>query len=267
VITRIAFTAVAGRLTRSVLPIALATAVLPALPAQAMTSAQHPLPGFHLMWATKTAMRLGWRASPAAQSYSYRLDQMNGIQARSGQEPGDLDTVTVLGLHPGWRYRCTVWAEGTAPETNGTGQEDNGSAQEDNGSGREATLYVTLPEPAPPREYAYQWAESQAGSRYSYGAEGHGAYDCSGLVRTAYLHAGIWLPRTTGEMLDYQRLQRESTPRQGDLVFFGTGHVELYDSRDKSFGAETNPDTGVWWYRWWPDNWWPTAFYRVHGAG
>jgi cell wall-associated NlpC family hydrolase len=248
-------------------PFALAAAVLPAWPAQAMASAQNPLPGFHLMWATKTAIRLAWRASPAAGSYAYRLDQMNGVDARSGQEPGDLDTLTVIGLHPGWRYRCTVWAEGTAPDAAGTAPAAKGTAHEGNSPGREATLYVTLPKPAPPREYAYQWAESQAGTPYSYGAEGDGAYDCSGLVRTAYLHAGIWLPRTTGEMLSYQRLERESTPRQGDLVFFGSGHVELYDSRDKSFGAETNPDTGVWWYQWWPDNWWPTAFYRVQGAG
>jgi cell wall-associated NlpC family hydrolase len=112
------------------------------------------------------------------------------------------------------------------------------------------------------RELAYRWAETQAGARYRYGAQGDGAYDCSGLVRAAYLHAGIWLPRTTGEMLQYWRLDRETEPRQGDLVFFGTGHVELYAGRRQSFGAEDN-STGTWWNRWWPGDWWPTGFYRV----
>jgi cell wall-associated NlpC family hydrolase len=234
------------------MPLALAAAAALALPAQAMTPARTPLPGFHLMRATRTAMRLGWSASRGARSYSYRLDQMNGIQVRSGSGPGFYHTVNFSGLHPGWEYRATVRVNPA------------------DGPGQLAVLYVTLPGSAPPREYAYQWAESQAGTRYVYGAEGLGGYDCSGLVRTAYRHAGIWLPRTTGQMLGYRRLDRESSPRQGDLVFFGTGHVELYDSQDRSFGAESGPDNkhaGSWWYRWWPGNWWPTAFYRVHGAG
>jgi hypothetical protein len=236
-------------------PLAFAAAALPTLPAHAMTFPQKPLPGFHLMWTTKTAMRLGWSASRGAESYSYRLDQMNGKEVWSGREPGYYHTVSFSGLHPGWRYRFTVWANPA------------------DGPGSQATLYVTLPAPTPPtppREYAYQWAESQAGTRYLYGGEGQGGYDCSGLVRTAYQHAGIWLPRTTDQMLGYQRLDRESSPRQGDLVFFGTGHVELFDSRDRSFGAESGPEDkhgGVWWYQWWPGNWWPTAFYRVQRAG
>jgi cell wall-associated NlpC family hydrolase len=173
---------------------------------------------------------------------------MNGVQVRSGSEPGYYHTMTFSGLHPGWRYRALVWI----------GPADR--------PGSHATLDITLPSPTPPREYAYQWAESQAGTRYVYGAEGQGGYDCSGLVRTAYRHAGIWLPRTTEQMLAYPRLDRVSSPRRGDLVFFGSGHVELYDSRGRSFGAESGP-TGASWNRWWPGNWWPTAFYRVYGAG
>jgi cell wall-associated NlpC family hydrolase len=234
------------------IPVAFATAALRAQPAQAATFAQNPPPGFHLMWATQTAMRIGWSSARGAWTYSYRLYQMNGVQVGSGGEPGYYHTVTFSGLHPGWQYRSIVWANPPS------------------GSGLHATLYVTLPSPTPPREYAYQWAETQAGTRYVYGAEGHGAYDCSALVQTAYSHVGIWLPRTTTEMLQDSRLARESSPRQGDLVFFGSGHVELYDSRGRSFGAESGPETvhgGVWWNQWWPGNWWPTAFYRVDRAG
>jgi hypothetical protein len=228
-----------------VIPLALAAATLPA---QAATVTQDP-PGLHLLSEDRTAVRLDWSPSPDATSYAYLLDQMNGVQVRSGWEPGSDHSVICRGLHPGWRYRAEVWVDPERPI-----------------SGPYAVFYLTLPRANPPRELAYQWAETQAGTPYRYGAQGDGGYDCSGLVRAAYLHAGIWLPRTTGEMLQDRRLDPVSTPRQGDLVFFGTGHVELYSARDQSFGAEDNA-TGTSWNRWWPGNWWPTAFYRVSGAG
>lgn len=252
-ITGVTVTASARRLAlwkrMAMMPLALAATAVSVQPAQVATSYQRP-PDLHLMWATRTAVRLGWQASPGAASYTYQLYQMNGARVRSGWLSGFDDTATCRGLHPGWRYRAEVQANPGEP-----------------GAGWHATTIVTLPHsPNSPRELAYQWAQTQAGAPYRYGGQGSGGYDCSGLVRSAYRHAGIWLPRTTGEMLQYRRLDEESSPRQGDLVFFGTGHVELYAGPDRSFGAETNP-TGTWWNRWWPGSWWPTAFYRVSGAG
>jgi len=81
----------------------------------------------------------------------------------------------------------------------------------------------------PRRWIAMRWAESQAGKRYLYGASGPSRYDCSGLVMRAYQHAGITLPRTTGGMLASSKLVRTSHPHWGDLAFFGSGHVELFD--------------------------------------
>jgi cell wall-associated NlpC family hydrolase len=214
-----------------------------ALPAQASTVTQE----FHLLLAAPTALRLDWSPSPGATSYTYQLYQMNGDLARSGLVPGSTYSVICRDLHPGWRYRAEVWASPGSP-----------------GSSPYATLYMTLPSSNPAREIAFQWAQTQAGLPYRYGGQGIGGYDCSGLVQAAYLHAGIWLPRTTGEMLQYWRLERVSAPQQGDLVFFGAGHVELYAAQDQSFGAEY---AGTGWNRWWPGNWWPTAFYRVSGAG
>jgi hypothetical protein len=231
---------------------ALSVLALRAMPAQAATDAQNRPIGFRLMWANRTAMRLRWSASRGARSYAYRLYQMDGMQVRSGQKPSQCRTVAFAGLHSGWRYRSVVW-----------------SVPADR-PGPRATLYVTLPGSAPPREDAYRWAESQAGTPYVWGGEGRRGYDCSGLVQSAYLHVGIWLPRTTGAMLRDRKLEREALPRQGDLVFFGSGHVELDDTRVSSFGAEsgnTRARAGASWYRWWPHNWWPTAFYRVRGAG
>jgi len=230
------------------MPFVLAAFALQALPAQAAVNTQSP-PDLHLMWATQTAMRLGWSASPGATSYTYQLYQMNGVQVRSGSVPGIYHTVICGDLHPGWKYQAEVWDNAGTPLP-----------------GEYATMFVTLPAANPPRELAYQWAETQAGEPYLWGGEGDGGYDCSGLVQTAYSHAGIWLPRTTFEMLQYWRLDREAAPRQGDLVFFGDGHVELYAGPGQSFGAETNR-TGTWWNKWWPGSWWPTAYYRVTGAG
>ena len=218
-----------------------------ALPAQAAAYQQHPL-GLHLVRATQTTVVLRWSPPAAAMSYTYRLYQLNGVQIRRGCRLAPLYTASCSGLHPGWRYLAVLSARPDRP-----------------GADRSATLYLTLPGPNPPRELAYQWAETQAGTRYRYGGQDDGGYDCSGLVRAAYRRAGIWLPRTTGQILQYWRLDRESAPRQGDLVFFGTGHIELYAGQDRSFGAEDNR-TGTWWNPWWPGNWWPTAFYRVSGA-
>src|ERR1700677_4998 len=219
-----------------------------ALPAQAATVTQDP-PGLHLLAADRTAARLDWSPSPDATSYVYLLFQMNGVEVRSGWEPGSDHSVICRGLHPGWRYRAEVWSDPERP-----------------GASPFAVFYLTLPGANPPRELASQGAETQAGAPYRYGAEGDGGYDCSGLVRAAYLHAGIWLPRTTGEMPQARSLDTGCAPQQGDLVFFGSGHVELYSARDQSFGAEDNA-TGTSWNRWWPGDWWPTAFYRVSGAG
>ncbi len=56
----------------------------------------------------------------------------------------------------------------------------------------------------------------------------------------AYRRAGISLPRTTYGMLGSWRLVRISKSRaqRGDLAFFGTGHVELYDRGKWTYGAQ-----------------------------
>jgi murein DD-endopeptidase len=108
---------------------------------------------------------------------------------------------------------------------------------------------------------ALRWAEHQAGKWYCFGGTG-GCFDCSGLVMTAYRHAGISLPRTTYGMLASPKLRRipASQRRRGDLAFYGSGHVELVTARG-TFGAEA-PGTRVGWHR--PSAWWhPTMYFRV----
>lgn len=113
----------------------------------------------------------------------------------------------------------------------------------------------------PARLRAFYWARSQYGKPYEYGGTGPGGYDCSGLVMEAYRHAGINLPRTTGEMLQSRLLVRVSSPEKGDLAFYGPGHVELYAHGDWTFGAHA-PGQIIGWIQFGP--WWyPTAYYRV----
>ena len=112
-----------------------------------------------------------------------------------------------------------------------------------------------------PRLVALRWAESQAGKWYCFGGTG-GCFDCSGLVMSAYRHAGISIPRTTYGMLASPRLHQiaASQRQRGDLAFYGSGHVELVTARG-TFGAAA-PGTQVGWHR--PSGWWhPTMYFRV----
>lgn len=108
---------------------------------------------------------------------------------------------------------------------------------------------------------AYYWALSQKGKPYEWGGTGPWGYDCSGLVMMAYRHAGIRLPRTTYGMLASPLLFRVSHPHEGDLAFYGSGHVELFRKWGYTYGAHdfATPVSLVR-YGW---GWRPTAFYRV----
>ena len=114
---------------------------------------------------------------------------------------------------------------------------------------------------------ALNWAEQHAtGCWYYYGGSGCSpGYDCSGLVMEAFGHgAGIWLPHSTYAMLGNPHLHRIplSQARRGDLMFYGSGHVEINtDWYHQTFGAHDQGQR-VGWITWGP--WWyPTATYRI----
>lgn len=67
------------------------------------------------------------------------------------------------------------------------------------------------------------YALAQIGKPYQWGAEGPGAFDCSGLVYAAYRSVGIILPRTTFGMWPLQPHIPAGHEQPGDLVFFNTG--------------------------------------------
>jgi cell wall-associated NlpC family hydrolase len=83
----------------------------------------------------------------------------------------------------------------------------------------------------------------------------------------SYQHEGIYFGRDTTEMLASSQLVRVSRrhARQGDLAFYGSGHVELVAGRRYTLGALL-PGTLVGWHRRSP--WWhPTMYFRVRDSG
>ena len=83
---------------------------------------------------------------------------------------------------------------------------------------------------------AVSFALAQLGKPYVWGAEGPGAYDCSGLMHAAWSSAGVALSRTTYTQVHDGRQATPASMSPGDLVFIpgsdGTlaspGHVGMF---------------------------------------
>jgi peptidoglycan DL-endopeptidase CwlO len=96
---------------------------------------------------------------------------------------------------------------------------------------------------ASPRAWAaVAYARSQIGKPYLWGAEGPGAFDCSGLAWAAWHHAGLdWQRMTAADQWHTLRAHEVTRAqlRPGDLVFFAwrlgdwrsIHHVGLYVGR------------------------------------
>jgi cell wall-associated NlpC family hydrolase len=113
------------------------------------------------------------------------------------------------------------------------------------------------------RRRAWRWAMRQHRKPYVYGGTGPRGFDCSGLVFAAYRSRGVHLPRTTYGMLASRHLVRirKSKARRGDLAFFGSGHVELFDHGSWTYGA-AHSGTRIGFHR--MSRWWhPTKYFRV----
>jgi cell wall-associated NlpC family hydrolase len=95
-----------------------------------------------------------------------------------------------------------------------------------------------LPEtaPTPQAAAAIEFATSQVGDPYVWGATGPDSYDCSGLTGAAYRAAGVSLPRTSREQWFAGQHVDLGALMPGDLLFWGYDpsnpatihHVALY---------------------------------------
>jgi murein DD-endopeptidase len=71
-------------------------------------------------------------------------------------------------------------------------------------------------------------ATSMIGQPYRFGGSAPGGFDCSGLVVYSAANAGIRLPRTAAEQLEFGRPVARSELQAGDLLFMHLSSKELH---------------------------------------
>ena len=99
-------------------------------------------------------------------------------------------------------------------------------------------------------EIAADFALSQIGKPYQWGAVGPSTYDCSGLAMVAWAHAGVSILHYTGDQWDEGTHVPLNDMQRGDLVFYATNnadpatihHVGIYIGGGEMVDA---PYTGV----------------------
>lgn len=96
---------------------------------------------------------------------------------------------------------------------------------------------------ASPGSVAASYAKAQVGKGYSQQARlGPNSFDCSGLVKMAWKHAGKTVPNTTSGYPG--GLKAVSGALQPGDILWRSGHVGLYVGNNQVVNAE-NPRTGV----------------------
>ncbi|AEY90970.1 NLP/P60 family protein [Streptomyces hygroscopicus subsp. jinggangensis 5008] len=92
------------------------------------------------------------------------------------------------------------------------------------------------------------FVKAQVGKAYVSGATGPSAYDCSGLVQTAFKQVGISLPRVSQDQSTAGTQVSLSNLQPGDILYWGSAgsayHVGVYVGDGMFVGAQ-NPSTGV----------------------
>ncbi|MEU7408754.1 MULTISPECIES: C40 family peptidase [Streptomyces] len=92
------------------------------------------------------------------------------------------------------------------------------------------------------------FVKAQVGKAYVSGASGPSAYDCSGLVQTAFKQIGISLPRVSQDQSTAGTQVSLSNLQPGDILYWGGAgsayHVAVYVGDGMFVGAQ-NPSTGV----------------------
>lgn len=89
---------------------------------------------------------------------------------------------------------------------------------------------------------ALAFAKAAIGKPYRYGAAGPNAFDCSGLVMSAFKKAGVSVPRTSSAQSRVGKPVSRDQLKPGDLVFFYSpvSHVGIYMGNGKIVHASTS---------------------------
>ncbi|MEU3980132.1 C40 family peptidase [Streptomyces sp. NPDC026672] len=92
------------------------------------------------------------------------------------------------------------------------------------------------------------FVKAQVGKAYVSGATGPSAYDCSGLVQTAFKQIGVNLPRVSQDQSTAGTQVSLSNLQPGDILYWGGAgsayHVAVYVGDGMFVGAQ-NPSSGV----------------------
>ena len=91
---------------------------------------------------------------------------------------------------------------------------------------------------------ALQFARTQIGKPYKYGATGPASWDCSGLTQAAYASQGVKLPRRAIQQSTVGKAVARKDLKIGDLVFPSAPihHVQIYAGNGMIVEA---PKTGL----------------------
>jgi cell wall-associated NlpC family hydrolase len=125
----------------------------------------------------------------------------------------------------------------------------------------------TIPAPLSTTTVALEWAFSELGKPYVWGATGPNSFDCSGLTQFVWRQAGVSIPRVAAAQYAWTIPVPLSQLLPGDLVFYGRTdihHVGIYIGDGLMINA---PHTGTVVQVssiWWSDL---AGFGRVHAAG
>jgi cell wall-associated NlpC family hydrolase len=150
-----------------------------------------------------------------------KADEVNELLSRTDQLLADADQ----------RVVALVEQQERAAEAAATVQ-----AQAEIAAARAALGNVTEAPPTPQAAAALEFAKSQVGKPYVWGATGPDSYDCSGLTGAAYRAGGINLPRTSREQWYAGTHVSLGELQPGDLLFWAYDpanpatihHVALY---------------------------------------
>ncbi|HEV7358010.1 MAG TPA: C40 family peptidase [Steroidobacteraceae bacterium] len=90
-----------------------------------------------------------------------------------------------------------------------------------------------VPEPAPgigssATQLMVDTATSMIGQPYRFGGSAPGGFDCSGLVVYSAANAGIRVPRTAAEQLEFGQPVARTELQPGDLLFMHLSSKELH---------------------------------------
>jgi cell wall-associated NlpC family hydrolase len=88
---------------------------------------------------------------------------------------------------------------------------------------------------------AVSFAYAQMGKPYSWGADGPGSYDCSGLTMASWRSAGVSMPHSARGQYDAFRKVPLDALEPGDLVYY-PGHIAMYVGDGMVVHAPTTGD-------------------------